>query len=376
MSASIDFPRPVSGAVLADPVEPTVLGDLGERRIFADILAPSYKDVTAFGDDCAVLGGGVVVTTDSCPTPMVDQLGDADPYAAGWLLATINLSDLAAAGAEPSGLVVNYTLPTETPVGELRQIIKGVNECATSHDTEVVGGDIRDGKARHLSATAIGRTPRHLNRYGRMTDDRLSRRGAKASDVLLLIGNPGNLWGAALVHRGHADVPAHVAEPVFELARKPVAQLKAGQLLAQRRLATAAMDVSDGLFASVKILAETNGVGAVMEPDIRLSDPLMTICEAAGVSPFQLAQNWGDWCLLVAVKAKNVPSVGYLLGNHGIGVHRVGSLTSDPSRILVGGPDGPQPWAGIDQERFTASSWQGDGIDAHIAWMQDRSRRP
>lgn len=377
MSTSADIATSVGATALAETLDPaTELGALGERTIFTKILAPSYRDVTAFGDDCAVVGGGVVVTTDSCPTPLLDQLGEADPYGAGWLLVTINLSDLAAAGAEPAGLVVNYTLPSATPVGVLEQIIKGANDCAAFHDTTVVGGDIRDGRERHLSATAIGRTSRHIGRYGRWVDNRLSRRGAQAGDVLFLVGNPGNLWGAALVHRGKADVSSDVSRPVFDLARKPHAQLKAGRLLATRRLATAAIDVSDGLYTSVKILADANRTGVVMEPDIVLSDSLMAICRSAEVSPFQLAQNWGDWCLLVAVRPKAETAVRSLLGGHFIGVHRVGTLTPEPDQILVAGPEGPPTdWLGIDQERFTGSSWQGDGIDAHIGWMQEQSRR-
>ncbi len=350
-----------------------LLGDLGERRIFADILQPSYRDVTAFGDDCAVVGDGVVVTTDTCPTPLLDQLVAPDPYAAGWLLATINLSDLAAAGAEPTGLVVNYTLPLDTPVEELEQIIRGVNDCAARHGTKVVGGDIRDGRERHLSATAIGRTRQYRNMYGRRTDDRLSRSGGVAGDALVLVGNPGNLWGAALVYRGVADVPATISGPVFELARRPVAQLKAGKLLS-RRLASAAIDVSDGLFTSVKILAEASLCGATVTLDLRLSDELMTICEASGVSPFQLAQNWGDWCLLVAIPRKLLAAARALLDAKGLPHLLVGGLTPDRGSILVDGRNGTAEWQGIDQERFTPSSWQGDGIDPHIAWMQEQSR--
>lgn len=377
MSADLTTLTEPSVAAFDGPASPRqpVLGDLGERRIFTDILAPSYRDVTAFGDDCAVVDGGLVVTTDSCPAPLLDQLSASDPYAAGWLLATINLSDLAAAGATPSGLVVNYTLPSNTPVGELEQIISGVNDCAESHGTKVIGGDMRDGRERHLSATAIGRTPRHRGRYGRLVDDRLSRRGAAVGDVLLLVGNPGNLWGAALVYRDVAAVPDDVARPVFDLARKPKAQLEAGHLLASRRMATAAIDVSDGLFASVKILAAASNMGAVIEPNITLSEPLMEICRSAKVSPFQLAQNWGDWCILVSVKPKNLPGAGALLRGHSIGFQQIGTLTPDPAAILINCQDGPPvPWLGIDQERFTATSWTGDGIDAHIEWMVEQSR--
>ena len=352
----------------------SILADLGERGIYDTVLLPAYRDVPAFGDDCAVVGDGVVVTTDSCPTPLIDQLLDKpDPFAAGWLLATINLSDLAAAGARPAGLVVNYTLPPDTPVTDLKEIIRGVDECARMHGTTVVGGDIRDGRERHLSATAIGHRPRHRNRYGLLVGDRLSRRGATAGDELLLVGRPGNLWGAALIRSGRAVIDEEVEAEVFRLARQPEAQPAAGRLLASRRLATAAIDVSDGLYAAVRVLAGANGTGATMTTDIRLSAELMQVCAASGVTPFRLAENWGDWCLLVAVKPKNVAPVVSTLGDDL--VTRVGRLTHDVGALLLEHADGSRTeWEGVDQQRFTSTSWQGDGIDTHLHWMLEQSK--
>lgn len=355
---------------------PTVrLRDLGERSIVKTVLGPRYATVQGFGDDCARLGRGMVATTDSCPTPLLEQLGETDPYAAGWLLVTINLSDLAAAGAVPSGLVVNYTLPADTPLNWLERMVQGVNDCAAFHRTTVVGGDIQDGP-RHLTATAIGRTPLRSMYQRRLHDSRLGRRGAEAGEVLLLIGNPGYLWAAALMHRGHADaLPSAARERVFDRARRPVAQLTAGRLLAERALSRAAMDVSDGLYASVKQLAGANRLGALMEPEIELDDDLKDICRLAGVSSFQLGQNWGDWCLLVAVCEKDEEKVLRLLARQELSARRVGVLTSDAGSLQLRTPAGRIPWDGVDQERFTPNSWQGDGIDAHIARMQELTRR-
>ncbi|MCH6170769.1 thiamine-phosphate kinase [Pseudonocardia alaniniphila] len=350
------------------------LADLGERRIYDEVIEPRYRDVPSFGDDCADFGHGLVVTTDSCPTPLLERIGERDLYYSGWLLATINLSDLAAAGALPEGLVVNYTLPSETSVGDLKRIIEGVDACAKFHGTRVLGGDIRDGKVRQLSATAIGRTlPRNFMR-GRWSSGKLSRRGARAKDALILVGNPGYLWGAALVSRGHADVPVDVRLQILERARRPVAQLKAARLLARHGLAKAAIDVSDGLFAAVRLLAAANGLGAVMEPEIELDDVLKDVCEKSGVSSLQLGQNWGDWCLLVAVGHRQAAYALRALRKRNLSARRVGTLTSDPEKLLVRSENGPMAWQGIDQERFTARSWQGDGIDAHISWMKEQSQ--
>jgi len=353
----------------------TSLADLGERGIFSTLLAPTYHDDATFGDDCADLGGGLVVTTDSCPTPLFEQLGEHDPYGTGWLLATINLSDLAAAAATPEALVVNYTLPGSTPVDDLREIIRGVNECAARHGARVAGGDIRDGRERHLSATAIGRTlPRRVRRGQRPTGGKVSRRGARAGDVLLVVGDLGYLWAAALVRCGSAEVEPAVAERILARARRPVAQVTAGRLLVEHGFTRAALDLSDGLYAGVKILAETNGLGAHMEPKIDLDPALVAVCRAARISTFELGQNWGDWCLLVAVSRKNAAAAEQLMRDHDIGVRRVGRLTHDEGKLLVGPRGGEQPWAGIDQERFSPRSWHGEGVDAHIRRMQERSR--
>lgn len=348
------------------------LGELGERRIYSQLLEPRYRAVPAFGDDCAAFGRDLVVTTDSCPTPLVAELGVTDPYYTGWLLATINLSDLAAAGATPEGLVVNYTLPADTPVREFERIVDGVDACARWHQTRVLGGDISDGREIHLAATAIGRClPRRRFWAPHPVGGRLSRRGAEAGDRLLLVGSPGYLWGSALLFRGWATLPEPAAAEVRRRAREPVAQLAAGQLLAGRGLARAATDVSDGLYASVQSLCRASRVGAAMSGEIELDDVLMRICDDAKVSPFQLGQTWGDWSLLVAVRASDVDRAQSALRRIGVGVREVGRLTPPENGIVVeDGTDSPSPWEGIDQERFSASSWHGGYVDEFIARMR------
>lgn len=340
------------------PADVRRLADLGERRIYEEIIEPRYRSRPGFGDDCAPIGR-TVVTTDTCPTPLLELLGEKDMYNTGWLLATINLSDLAAAGARPVGLVVNYTLPPSTTVDELDRLMQGVDDCAQEHRTQVIGGDIRDGAQRHLSATAIG--------HVRSKSARLSRRGAQAGDRLLLVGHPGHLWGAALVHGGYAtDLSAEDRDEVFHRARRPMAQVRAGQLLARSGLATAAIDVSDGLYAAVRILTSVNGLGADMRSDIELEPLPDRICKLARVSTFRLGQTWGDWSLLVAARSAEVE---HELAEAGISVREVGRLTAEPGRLRIDSHPEPHRWDGIEQERFSATSWHGD-VEAEIGRMR------
>src|SRR5258707_14371590 len=141
------------------------LDDLGERRIIEEIMRPRYGDQWPedFGHDCAIVGETdswpgrtVVATTDPCPEPMASFLGYKDLYYRGWLLATINLSDLAAAGATPVGLLTSLVLPNDLTVSELSRLLDGIDECSRANGTRVLGGNIKEGERIDLTATAIG----------------------------------------------------------------------------------------------------------------------------------------------------------------------------------------------------------------------------
>ncbi|TDP98172.1 thiamine-phosphate kinase [Labedaea rhizosphaerae] len=334
------------------------LGDLGERGIYRTLLTPRYQHVEGFGDDSAVLGRGLVASTDSCPTPLIEKLEPGiSAFHEGWLLATINLSDLAAAGAEPLGLVVNYTLPATTTTEYFKQLMDGVDACAAKHRTQVVGGDLRDGKEKYLTATAIG-----------WAEPRLSRRGAEPGDALLLIGDPGYLWAWAAT-REREDLPKQLRRRLWKRASRPKAQLKAGRLLAWKGLAAAAVDVSDGLYSSVRLLTEANGLGADLAGEIELDAELAKVCELAGLDSFALGQTWGDWSLLVAVHPEHLEDAILALKMAKIGVRRIGTMTDSHTELTVGGVE----WTGVDQERFSERSWQGGGIEEKIRALQKNS---
>jgi thiamine-monophosphate kinase len=366
MTAPLAEPPP------APPAGPR-LSELGERRIVAEMLEPRYRSVPSFGDDCAQLGVDRVITTDSCGAALVCSLGETDPVHTGWLLATINLSDLAAAGARPEGLVVNYTLPPETPAHTLSRIMDGVDACAAAHGTRVLGGDIGEGREMRLSATAVG-VCAHAGADGAVR--RLSRRGAAAGDRLLLVGSPGYLWAAALLFHGFAAVTDDERREVFDRACRPQAQVPAGGLLATHGLARSATDISDGLYAAVRSLCRANGLGALVRTDVRLDPVLQRVCERAGVHPFQLAQTWGDWCLLVAVHPDGVERTHSLLRHVGVEARDIGELTAATGRVLLdGGSAEPAEWDGVDQERFSSTSWRGAGIRGALDRMRELSER-
>jgi thiamine-monophosphate kinase len=340
------------------------LADYGERRLVTELLGQRYRDALSFGDDCAVIPKipsepfEVVATTDPCPEPLVASLGWDDLYYRGWLLGTINFSDLAAAGAQPLGLLVSYLLPECLAVEDFSRLLDGIDDCCRAHSSQVVGGNLGDASEIQLSATAIGACA---------AGKRLSRKGACAGDALLLVGSPGYLWSAALLRQGHAQLAPDDEATVFERALKPIAQLMAGQLLARAGIAHAAIDISDGLRPSVEALCRTNGLGAVIDANAPILEALpQEVCRQAHVDPFAMAQLWGDWTLLVAVGAPAATRAVEMLREIGVSCHKIGSLNDDQHSYVL--RDGARmPWNGVDAERFTESSWARSKLSDYLS---------
>jgi thiamine-monophosphate kinase len=342
------------------------LDSLGERRLVTEILGRRYGSSPAFGDDCALVpleGVGdveLVATTDPCPAPLVATLGWDDLFYTGWLLATINLSDLAAAGADPVGLLVSYVLPGNLGVVQFERLLSGVDDCCALHGTRVLGGNLGDGPRVHLTATAIGRCRR---------GQRFSRRGVRAGDVLLLVGSPGYLWATALVCQGHASLPGEDQQALFERALRPRAQTGASRALAAGGLVRAAIDISDGLYAGVRTLCDANGLGARLAPDVHLDAPVAAVCRQADVDAFALAQLWGDWTLLVAVAPDVLDEARSAVARSGSDSHVLGTFT-EAADIVLDQSDGTRPWTGVESERFTPSSWRDDLVSTYITQLR------
>src|SRR5712671_5686858 len=111
------------------------LRDLGERRILREIIYPRFSSfdgqIVGIGDDCAILpsppiGHALVVTTDPCPTPVVCMVERPDMYHYGRMTILINVSDLAAMGAQPLGIVVSTVMPEDMSVREFDRFLDGI----------------------------------------------------------------------------------------------------------------------------------------------------------------------------------------------------------------------------------------------------------
>ncbi|MCI0511550.1 thiamine-phosphate kinase [Chromohalobacter marismortui] len=267
---------------------------LGEFDIIARYFAPPDNTASMAGialgpgDDCALLspaaGAELAVSVD---TSVVDVHfpGDAPPEAIGHRALAVALSDLAAMGARPRGCLMALTLSHAEP-DWLERFAHGFRDLGRRTATPLMGGDVTRGPLS-VAVTVIGEVPagQALRRTGAVPGERLAVTGT-------LGGGHGGLrmWQAG----GH-----DLEDPLLAAYLKPMPQLQAG--LALRGLASAALDVSDGLLADLGHLCRSSGVGANLDMTrIPLAPTLeMTLGSEAAL---HAALNGGDdYQLLVSV---------------------------------------------------------------------------
>lgn len=344
--------------------DPRKLVDLGERRIIRELLGDRYGSVENFGDDAATVvlpqgPGAVVVTTDPCPPPMAETLGATDQFYAGWLLATINLSDLAAAGAEPVALVTSLILPSEMAIADFERLLDGIDACCASSGAHVVGGNLKEGKIRDLTATAIGFCPQRRP---------LRRNGGAPGDIVIVLGALGEFWAGVLaVQKGLLELDAGSRLCLNILTPQP--KTEAMNRLAREGLVTSAIDNSDGLAPGFEQLASSSQCAMRLDAgSFTYGEELAQMAAQLGTEPLRLALGWGDWQTIITCKPKDLKRVREIVAECEVSACAVGRL-HEGSGVFLRFGDVEGPLMRLESERFTRDSWFTSGLDGYIETM-------
>jgi len=206
------------------------LSEAGELGLLAELERRGLA--RRIEDDAAQLGGGLVVTQDALIEDVHFRLAWTSYRELGFRAAAVNLSDLAASGAEPEALLVTLGAPAETELDDVLELYEGLNEPGVP----VVGGDTTGAQLLTLSVTALGRSERVPGRSG-----------ARPGDALVVTG-PLGAAGAAFRQERHA---------------RPPVRLEEGRRLAA--VAHAMLDISDGLAVDAGHLAARSGCKVEIE---------------------------------------------------------------------------------------------------------------
>ncbi|MDO8449347.1 MAG: thiamine-phosphate kinase [Rhodoferax sp.] len=225
---------------------------------------PARQAVLGVGDDCAILqpapGTQLAISCDM----LVEGrhfFPSVDPRALGHKALAVNLSDLAACGARPLAFTLALALPRADDAW-LAPFSQGLLALADAHGCELVGGDTTQGPL-NICITVFGEVP--------VLDGRsqaLLRSGAQPGDDLYVSGTLGDAGLALEVLRGAVSVPAPVLDAARLRLESPAPRVALG--LALRGIATAAIDVSDGLLGDLGHILKQSGVGATVDVDVAI----------------------------------------------------------------------------------------------------------
>ncbi len=321
------------------------LRDRGEQALLDAIrhLIPKTAGVRIGpGDDAAVLtppDGPLLLTTDAMIEGVHFRQRWLSPHALGRRAFEVSASDIAAMGGRVVAALLAVAAPSRLPVRTLRALVAGARDGARAAGGALVGGNLAAADALSLTVTVVGAGPTRP----------LTRAGGRAGDQLFVTGS---LGGAALgvrsLLRRSTSRSATAAESLW---RRPRARLRPGAVLARRRLASAMIDLSDGLLIDAERLCAASGVGAVIDAD-RLPLPAALRAAPRGHARALALGGGEDYELLFAVRPSRVAALRAARGALGCPVTHIGELR--PGRgVAVIGADG-MAGAGRGHDHFRA----------------------
>ena len=259
------------------------------------------------------MGGETLVLTHDMIVEGVHYLPDDPAADVAWKLVAVNLSDLAAKGAQPLGALLGFTLGHETWD---RAFAQGLAAALAAFGMPLLGGDTVSAPARVLGLTAIGRA----------TGPVPSRAGARPGDQLWVSGAIGDAGAGLKALQGTLAR----SDALIERYRNPRPRLDAGQRLAP--IVSAMMDVSDGLLIDASRMAAASGcaIGIALDT-LPLSDAFLAAC---GEARLDAATAGDDYELLFAAGPERAPAVLALADELGLPFSRIGACAAGAGLAL------------------------------------------
>jgi thiamine-monophosphate kinase len=312
----------------------------GEFELIArHFTRPVSRAALGVGDDCALLrveaGMQLAVSSDM----LVEGrhfLSTVAPDRLGHKALAVNLSDLAACGAEPLAFTLALALPRGDDVFAAG-LAQGLLALAQVHGIELVGGDTTAGPL-NICITVIGQVPPGLA---------LLRSGAQVGDEIWVSGLLGDARLALEVFRGQVSLAGQDFEQVRRAMELPQPRVALG--LALRGVASSAIDLSDGLLGDLGHILQRSGVGAQVQVDALPRSAVVAGQEAAVQHRCVLAGG-DDYELLFTAAPARRADVELAAQRAGVTVTRCGVITADAQLKLLDAAGRPLPntWRGFD----------------------------
>ena len=301
----------------------------------------------AIGDDAAVLrqaaGRQTLITTDLLVEDIDFVLSASPPELLGHKALAVSLSDIAAMGARPRWTLSSLGIPQDVWDKDfVTRFYRGFFSLADRYDVRLIGGDVsRAPEKIVIDSIVLGECA---------NDQEVARSGASAGDLIFVSGTlGGSAAGQRLLQRGARIGAEQADEPEWELVQElllrhlqPEPRVGWGLVLGDHQLATAMIDISDGLSSDLHHLCQESKVGAMIDVKRLPLDPRVTeLCGRRALDPLLLALNGGeDFELLFTVSPENVSKLP--LKVDGVSLTHIGQISNSSEGIKI--REGSRVW--------------------------------
>ena len=304
------------------------LGEFGIIERISRMRTSSRGVRIGIGDDCAWVehrAGSSLITADLLIEGVHFDLTWTSLFALGYKSLAVNLSDIAAMGGVPAYAILSLGIPAKFDSRQIDEFYRGFNRLARKWQVALIGGDTNIAPSLIISVCLIGTPPARPVR----------RNGAKVGDDIYVTGTLGDSALGLEQLRNKSRSANQVAVRLL-LARhhQPTPRLSAGALLAREKLATAMIDISDGLLQDLGHICQASNTGAVIWNDrLPLSSAYRALC---GTADTRLALSGGeDYELLFCARPRQRQRLEKLSRRAQVKITRIGSCVAAQQGITV-----------------------------------------
>lgn len=303
------------------------LGEFGLIDRIRRQVAVSRGVRLGIGDDAAWVDhpqGSSLVTADLLIEGIHFDLKWTSLADLGYKSLAVNLSDIAAMGGTPAYVMLSLGIPANFDTDKIDKLYRGINGLAKKHGVTIVGGDTNAAGSLLISVCLIGHPPKKP----------ISRSGAHVGDDIYVTGTLGDAALALNLLR-HKRRPQSRAEAhLLKRLHRPTPRLAAGALLAQRNLATAMIDVSDGLIQDLSHICQASGVGAnIQQKKLPLSSAFLALAGKIGMR--HALSGGDDYELLFCAAPEQRKRIETLGKQAGVPISRIGTCKPAANGIRV-----------------------------------------
>ncbi len=254
------------------------------------------------GDDAGAirLGNGWLVATNDMLVRKTDVPEVMTPEQVGFKAVTMNVSDVAAMGAKPIGFLFSLGVPGDLERGYLEGIAEGIGKALGFYDIPVLSADTNEADDLVIDGITLG-----------MTKKPLTRSGARPGELVCVTGDIGRALAGLLVWKKDLDVSPSVKRALYEKLLEPKARVREGMALSG--VASAAIDISDGLSKELHLLARMSKVGIEIRSDsLPIHGSVFEVADLLGLNPVEIALASGEeFELVFTLPEESVEILGF-----------------------------------------------------------------